>query len=71
MLIAASLPPPHPLANNPPRPHVPLCSDEEAFRQTVECITGPITKIIYTKGMLVGVALLLLFPLLIRHIVFN
>ncbi len=28
-----------------------LRSEEEAYRQTVECITGPISKIISTKGM--------------------
>ena len=26
-------------------------SKEEAFKNTVECITGPITKIISTKGI--------------------
>lgn len=38
-----------------------LRSDEEAFRQTVECITGPITKIISTEGMLVGPLSLIAF----------
>ena len=28
-----------------------LRSEEEAYRQTVECITGPISKLISTKGM--------------------
>ena len=26
-------------------------SEEEAYKQTVECITGPISKLISTKGM--------------------
>ena len=30
-------------------------SEEEAFKQTVECITGPITKIISTQGGMLGV----------------
>ena len=30
------------------RPH----SDEEAFKQSVECITGPVSRTISTKGML-------------------
>jgi len=28
-----------------------LCSDEEAFKRSVECITGPISKTISTQGM--------------------
>ena len=28
-----------------------LCSEEEAFRQSVECITGPISKIISRDGI--------------------
>lgn len=27
------------------------CSEEQAFRESAECITGPISKIISTKGM--------------------
>lgn len=27
------------------------CSDEDAFKQSVECITGPISRIISSKGM--------------------
>ncbi|CAG9461024.1 unnamed protein product [Pedinophyceae sp. YPF-701] len=30
-------------------------SEEEAFKQTVECITGPITRIISTDGGIIGV----------------
>ena len=41
------LPPAH-----PPAPAVPPCSDEEAFKQSVECITGPITRIISRDGMI-------------------
>jgi hypothetical protein len=29
-------------------------SKEDAFKNTVECITGPITKIISTKGIKAG-----------------
>jgi hypothetical protein len=35
----------------PPPPSL-LLSPEEAFKQSVECITGPISKTISTKGML-------------------
>lgn len=28
------------------------CSDEDAFKHSVECITGPVSKTISTKGML-------------------
>lgn len=28
-----------------------LCSPEEAFKASVECITGPISKIISTQGI--------------------
>lgn len=28
-----------------------MCSDEDAFKQSVECITGPISRIISSKGM--------------------
>ena len=28
------------------------CSEEEAFKNSVECITGPISKTVSTKGML-------------------
>lgn len=28
-----------------------ICSPEEAFKASVECITGPISKIISTQGM--------------------
>lgn len=27
------------------------CSDEEAFKRSVECITGPISKTVSTQGM--------------------
>jgi hypothetical protein len=33
-----------------PPPYTPL-SDEEAFKRSVECITGPISKTISTQGM--------------------
>lgn len=29
----------------------PVYSEEEAFKQSVECITGPVTKLISSKGM--------------------
>ncbi len=35
-----------------PAAHPFLRSDEEAFKQSVECITGPVSRIISTKGML-------------------
>ena len=28
-----------------------MCSPEEAFKASVECITGPISKLISTQGM--------------------
>lgn len=28
-----------------------MCSEEEAFKHSVECITGPISRIISTQGM--------------------
>ena len=28
------------------------CSEEDAFKNSVECITGPISKTVSTKGML-------------------
>lgn len=40
-------PPPPPFT---PPPYTPL-SDEEAFKRSVECITGPISKTISTQGM--------------------
>ena len=33
------------------RLHSPGRSDEDAFKQSVECITGPISRIISSKGM--------------------
>ena len=36
----------------PPLPALPPCSDKDAFRQSVESITGPITRIISRDGML-------------------
>jgi ketol-acid reductoisomerase len=35
-----------------PHPTNPTNSDEEAFKQSVECITGPITRMISRDGML-------------------
>lgn len=39
-----------PVPPNPP-PFLPSFSDEDAFKHTVECITGPISKTISTQGM--------------------
>jgi hypothetical protein len=39
-------PPPGPVLTPLPPP-----SDEEAFKRSVECITGPISKTVSTKGM--------------------
>lgn len=47
--ILTPLPSPLP---SPPFYLAPACSDEEAFRQSVESITGPITRIISREGML-------------------
>lgn len=31
--------------------HLSACSEEDAFKNSVECITGPISRIISTQGM--------------------